>query len=164
MYVEISDRQTGKTTRLVDHASNELINNINDRNFKIAIVSPTHKSGERIRRMIVKKFLYIFESNGNVLTTIRDKIIVQRNMEQPRGYDDINKFYVDEFSFINDQNQRGSLLRIDNNAYYCSSPKPGDKFILHLKDYCEHNDIEIVTYDISLVKFSKIKKHNLLYE
>ena len=165
MYVEISGRQTGKTTRLVDHASDELINNINDRNFKIAIVSHSEQSGERIRTMIVERFLDkvnnmvhedyrnihdILETNsrGNI-TRLMDKIVTQQMMEHPMGgY--INKFYVDEFSFIDNQNtQTWSLLRLDDNAYYCTTPRPGDEFTLLLKSHCDYNDIEIISYDIS---------------
>lgn len=157
MYVEISGRQTGKTTRLVDHASDELLHNINDRNYVMAVVSHSHQSGKRINRLIVQKTLDKISDMGydvygdldDATERLNRKIIVQRDMEQPLGRH-INKFYVDEFSFINDQNQRrGSPLRLDNDAYYCTTPKPGDEFTLYLKNYCEHNNIEIVAYDIS---------------
>lgn len=154
MYVEISGRQTGKTTRLVDHASDELLHNINDGNYVIAVVSHSHQLGERVNQLIVQKTINKINDMGYgdsliLRENLNKKIIIQRDMEQPLGRH-INKFYVDEFSFINDQNQRrGSPLRIDNNAYYCTTPKPGDEFILYLKDYCEYNDIEVVAYDIS---------------
>ena len=169
MYVEISGRQTGKTTRLVDHASDELINNINDRDYRIGVVSHSSQSGERISQLIVEKFFdkvrYMGYANwvgvgiagmehdanmngSDVTTRLKKKIIVQRDMDQPTGCH-INMFYIDEFAFIPRLLGRGSQLRISEDTYYCTTPSPGDAFTLQLKSHCENNGIEIIAYDIS---------------
>jgi hypothetical protein len=158
MYVEISGRQTGKTTRLVDHASDELINNINDRNYLIGLVVFNRANGLRIQELIINKFIDKIRymgyanlvglthdarsNNSDVISRLKKKINIQFNMEQPRG-GHINKFYVDEFSFI------GNDLVINSDAYYCTTPNGNHSFTLHLKNYCENNGVEIIAYDIS---------------
>jgi hypothetical protein len=160
MYVEISGRQTGKTTRLVDHASDELINNINDRNFKIAVVTHSIQSGERIRTLIGERFLdkvnnmghFDYQHIHNILETrsrgsiikLMDKVVVQPTMDQPRG-EHINRFYVDEFGSI-----PPSRLWI-TDAYYCTSPPfLDDDFTDRLLGFC---DGDVVGYTTSAVDF-----------
>jgi len=166
MYVEISGRQSGKTTRLVDHASDELINNIGNRRHRIAVVSHSRQSGERIRHMIVERFLdkvnnmvhgdyriihgILVGDDGNILISLMDKIVVQRDMEQPRWGIRINKFYVDEFAFINNQNvHMNPPLQLNEDAYYCTSPNGYDEFTLRLLRHCLEVNVDVICYDMS---------------
>ncbi len=159
MYVEISGRQSGKSTRLADHASDELIDNINDRNFLIGLVVFNRDSGLRIRDMIIDKFIDKVRymgyanivglthdartNNSDVKSRLAKKINIQYDMEHPRGGGHINKFYVDEFAFI------GNELRINVDAYYCTTPNGNQQFTERLVSFCHEKEIDIMTYDMS---------------
>lgn len=147
MYVEISGRGSGKTTRLVDHASDELIDHINDRNYRIGIVVVNRHNGERIRRMIIDKYIdkirYMgYTCDEDTPKQIRRKINIQYDMEHPRG-GHVNKFYVDEFAFI------GNELRINIDAYYCTTPNGNQYFTERLINFCLEKEIDIMTYDMA---------------
>jgi hypothetical protein len=157
MYVEISGRGSGKTTRLVDHASDELIHNINDRNYLIGLVVFNRSSGERIRRLIIEKFVDKIRymgyhtivglshdarvNNSDVITRLRRKINIQFDMEHPKGKH-INKFYVDEFAYI------GNELQINLDGYYCTTPNGDQRFSESMVNFCVDNDIDIMSYDM----------------
>jgi len=165
MYVEISGRQSGKTTRLADHASDTLINNINDRDFKIAVVGHNDVSSKRIHGVIIEKFLHKIYNMGfegyrnicdtleiqfpmcyNIIDRIGKKIIVKTDMSRQRGgglY--INKFYVDEFAF-----NMGELT-INTDTYYCTTPTPNgnQEFTVRLLRFCLDRGVDIMSYDMS---------------
>lgn len=148
MYVEISGRQTGKTTRLIEDAAEQLICNLgttND-NYKIAVISPTLQNSNRIKNQIINKFTekatlcgIRYYSNAE----LDNKINVFTNMINT-DYHRIDKFYIDEFSFIDG-------LYFSDNAYYTTTPNTSgtDKFMEILLTNCEWMGIPIVSYDIS---------------
>lgn len=158
MFVEISGRQSGKTTRLVDHASDELIDNINDRNYLIGLVVVNRANGKRIQKMIIDKFIDKIRymgyanivglthdartNNSDVRSRLMKKINIQYDMEHPRN-GHVNKFYVDEFAFI------GGELKINVDAYYCTTPNGNQYFTERLINFCFEKDIDILTYDMS---------------
>jgi hypothetical protein len=149
MYLEISGRGTGKTTRLVDHASDELIQHINDPNYKMGIVSPSIANTRRINKLIEDEFELKLMSMGwdRRIPPLTNKIKMFHTMSQQRGVDSgyINQWYVDEFSFM-----RETELRRNVNAYYCTSPSGMNRFTVDLLNYCRSNHIDVVSYDISL--------------
>jgi hypothetical protein len=164
MYVEISGRQTGKTTRLVDHASDELINNIHDSHYRIGIVGHNTRSSEHIRDLIIERFLTKINEmnhdyyrgilhrlehenpNGCAVSSLMRKIVIKRDMDQLVGYGSISKFYVDEFAF---RDTMDSPLRLLGNAYYCTTPNSNDDFTNGLINYCNEYWVEITSYDVS---------------
>ena len=109
MYLELSGRQTGKTTRLINHAIDYLNGNPNN---TICIVSNYRGNSTRIKNRILQSAPHIIESN----------IVVNNTMLPPRGHRLYDMYYVDEFSFIDDEH-----LTWYTNAYYCSTPR-GSEF------------------------------------
>jgi hypothetical protein len=153
MELEISGRQTGKTTRLADHASDELIQNINDPSYKICVVSPSNhdtvRISEMIKRMFIEKMGHIapeLELTEGQLRTLNSKIKMSTTMVPARGASHISKYYVDEFAFIPETD----LRRGDN--YYCTTPNSvhhNNRFTVDLLNYCRRQGIEVESYDVS---------------
>lgn len=103
MYVEVSGRGTGKSTRMVEDIATFLEQNGNK---TVLVVSPTLNS----RRLIKEK---IFQKCGLscLNRTITSHKMLPPNMESM-------KQYVDEFFYVPEKN-----LVIDENAYYVGTPK-----------------------------------------
>ena len=148
MYLEISGRQTGKTTRLTDHASDELIQHINDPVFTIGIVSNNLHSAKRLHDMIKEMFI---EKLGHIgwgdrpIPNIDRKIKKFHTMVPRNGrIDHISQWYVDEFAFMNSR----ELILVDN-AYYCTTPNGDQEFTLRLLNHCRRHGIEVESYDVS---------------
>jgi hypothetical protein len=151
MYLEISGRQTGKTSRLIDHASDELLNNIDDHGHSICIVSPTNHGTVRISKMVKSVFIQKLGPVGEELRTIyvnrlHNKIKMSTTMTPVRGSSlvgNVTKYYIDEFAFIPNQD----LIIGDN--YYCTTPNGRYTFTTDLLNHCRRNGVEIKSYDIS---------------
>ncbi len=148
MELEISGRQTGKTTRLADDASDELIQNINDPTYKICVVSPSNYDTVRISEMIKSMFIEKVSNMGYDLSDfqqsdLNSKIKISTSMVPVRGASIISKYYVDEFAFIPETN----LRRGDN--YYCTTPNGDHSFTRFLLSYCRQQGIEVESYDVS---------------
>lgn len=101
MYVEITGRQTGKSTRMVDDIATFLEENGNK---TALVVSPTVHSRKLIKEKIFNKCGYCVNRvvTSNKMLPVADTI----------------KQYVDEFFCV-----RESDLVVDKNAYYCGTPK-----------------------------------------
>ena len=104
MYVEISGRQTGKSTRMVDDVVNFL-----QRNGDKSVLIVTCNS--QMRKHIKQK---IMDKCG---LPCLSRTITSHKMLPPA---DTIKQYVDEFFYM-DENK----LFVDKNAYYCGTPKDG---------------------------------------
>jgi hypothetical protein len=104
MYVEISARQTGKTTRLVD----DLVNFLQTNGDKSALVVSSHNPS---RKSIKQK---IMEKCG--LPCV-NRTITSHKMLPPSNS---MKQYVDEFFYL-----EPNKLVLDENAYYTGTPKEG---------------------------------------
>lgn len=103
MYVEVSGRGTGKSTRMVEDIVTFLEENGNK---TVLVVSPTVNS----RKLIKEK---IFQKCGLpcLNRTITSHKMLPPNMESM-------KQYVDEFFYVPEKN-----LVVDENAYYVGTPK-----------------------------------------
>lgn len=101
MYVEITGRQTGKSTRMVDDISNFLEENGNK---TVLVVSRDTNSRKLIKQKIFNKCGYCVNR------------VITSNKMLPAA--ETIKQYVDEFFYV-----RESDLLIDKNAYYCGTPK-----------------------------------------
>jgi hypothetical protein len=148
MYVEISGRQTGKSTRLADHASDELIQHINDPVFTIGLVSTNLHRNKRLHELIKDMFIEKLGYLG-----WGDKPIPNIDRKIKKFYDmvpirentsNVSQWYVDEFAFIHSD----QLLRKDN-AYYCTTPNGDHPFTISLLNHCRSRGIEVESYDIS---------------
>ena len=158
MFVEISGKQTGKTTRLVEHAANHLLLNAQNSEHRITIVSITINHGEGIKRKITQKIFDILSTSDDnswvyltrffgtdnftsVVDGLKQRINVKNTMVQPRGMD-TGRYYVDEFSFIN-----SNRLRVLEGSYYCTTPISNDCTV-ELLEYCRESGVDVLSYDI----------------
>jgi hypothetical protein len=158
MFVEISGRQTGKTTRLVEHAANHLLLNAQNSEHRITIVSITPNHSEGIKRKIVQKifdilctsddnsWVYLTRFFGtdnftSVVDGLKQRIYVKNTMIRRIGMD-TGRYYVDEFSFIN-----SDRLRVLEDSYYCTTPISND-FTVELLEYCRESGVDVLSYDI----------------
>lgn len=124
MIVDINERQSGKTTRLLEHAFKNLrIGN------EIVLVGHKLEWANDMKKKLLKKYPSIYN--------LRNNIIVSSKMIREK----IN--YVDEFAF-----NRYELF-IDTNSYYCSTIEPFDmikqnfKFIEDLRE-AWNNELKII--------------------
>ena len=149
MYVEVSPRQSGKTTRLVVAASTFLREN---QDSNIAIVSHNRRNSEEVKKLILTRLeLEISWTQGMdwpddlvsraVYNEYRDKIKVKSNTALSRGEMPPDYWFFDEFAYIplpdifpgpavhNDYNQGNRVPSpsygnmIVTNGYYCTTPK-----------------------------------------
>ena len=146
MYLEISGRQTGKTSRLVEHAASELTRNIHNSGYTMCIVSPTIFRARHIRELIKSQFnTKINDMSLNFIPELHySKIKTSTTMIQDRGLGPINMYYVDEFAFIPSDN-----LAMYGRAYYCTTPNGDHEFTLNMLEHCRWTGEYIVSYDIS---------------
>jgi hypothetical protein len=95
MYIEIDDRQKGKTTRLVENAYNHIINN----KVKICICSNTIINSKIIKNKILDN---LKKNNPELNCSEYSKLIItSKGMNDSHlfGYN-IDKYYVDEFDYM----------------------------------------------------------------
>lgn len=136
MYVEISPRQSGKTTRLIQAASDYLRHNPT---HNIAVVSVDRKFSNDLKR----KFM---QSNVNI-----ERIKFLSGSLLPHVYETINQFsivydywFFDEFGYIHKEYILNPLTRaVFRNGYYCTTPTLRPNTTSYIIDYCRENNIEI---------------------
>lgn len=117
IYVEISPRQTGKTTRLVNSVKKFLDRNSNNKKMIPVVVTIKNSMSKIISDMLVD---YGVDVNRVIFS---DTMYIH-------GYrDNVYTFFVDEFDFID-----RSKLFICENSYYCTTMKnsEGDDFTKQL--------------------------------
>lgn len=144
MYVEISGRQTGKTTRMV----NDIVHRLIDTNDNIVIIGHNQ---DYFRRLKVKLESELLNTNHDSISIdmVRTFLIDRRirfsyDMSTP-SYDHwCDYYYVDEFAFL----PVDWCLSIKENAYYCSTPNGDNHFTIGLMNYCRHNNITINHYPL----------------
>lgn len=107
MYVEVSARNTGKTTRLIDSIIEYLTNNPENTSL---LVTPN----QVMRRKVIKQIDQKCGPNcyGRVIGSYR-------MIPSPRGS---MKNFVDEYGLINEK-----YLLLDENAYYTTTTLSSDK-------------------------------------
>lgn len=131
MYVEISPRQSGKTTRLIQAASDYLRHNPT---HNIAVVSVNRKFLNDIKRKLM-------QSNVNIerikfLSSIFPNLLGQ--------FIEPDYWFFDEFGYINIEYLLNPRTRtIFRNGYYCTTPTLRPNTTSYIVDYCRGNNIEI---------------------
>jgi len=173
MYVEISPRQSGKTTRLVAAAKQFLQNNPNS---KIAIVSHNRRNSQELKTKIINR-LCLEVSWGYGMEWPDDRICraVDRDYGEriqirahtwiDRGYLPPDYWFFDEFAYVNVGNlfpgpavhndytpgnrvPSGVGNMIITNAYYCTTPSDhGNSTLDTLVGWCQNNGQEIVFHN-----------------
>ena len=162
MYIEISPRQSGKTTRLIDAAENFILNNGN--NTKIAIVSYNLSNSNLIREKILNKLCSTIpiDECERIKERYSSRIKVLSNTCVSRGEHPPDYWFFDEFAYISRSNlfpgpavhndytpgnriPSGVGNMIITNAYYSTTPAEGNNEVLDiLVNWCQENQQEIV--------------------
>jgi hypothetical protein len=159
MYVEISPRQSGKTTRLVEAAAAFLRANISS---TIAIVSHSINSSRDIKKKIREKLVqdYAIEEGLNIPTELSyrtidflytDNINVRHNTLIGLGQSEPDYWFIDEFSYValhdlfppNTGLPRPHHLGIHpimENAWYTTTPGGHTTSADVLVRWCREND------------------------
>lgn len=147
MYLEVSGRQTGKTTRLIEHAVHQLLLNYNDDTYIIAVLANTRYNTELLKEKICQKLIETVRREHPqmewCIDALCDGILPITDMNQPGLRP--NMWYVDEFAFI-----PSNRLRHLDNTYFTTSPTNDNNFLGELVDFYQAWDMTIVSYDISL--------------
>jgi hypothetical protein len=183
MYVEISPRQSGKTTRLVNAASTFLREN---QESTIAIVSHNRRNSENIKQQILTRLeMEISWQQGmdwpddvisrSVHTHYKDRIQVRIHTCIQVGYYPPDYWFFDEFAFIrlgdlfpgpaehNDYN-RGNRMgwgnQIVTNAYYCTTPSDRYGTVDTLVRWCEETG-QIINFNNPWTE-ERLREHNAL--
>lgn len=132
MTIEISTRQTGKTTRLIEALGTYLINNPD---HVVNLVTCKDITG----KLIVKHLISAFPSLKKEIE-FKQRLNVSNKMLSQTAYPTWNNsfvnnkrvfdyYFVDEFEWIPEDN-----LLVKDNGYYCSSLRDGapSKFLFKL--------------------------------
>jgi len=153
MYVEISPRQSGKTTRLVEAAATYL--RVNPDSI-IAIVSHSNANSNGIKSKIRDRLaLNISLEQGlewpdDLIYRMIDNVYTRRirkSTRLPLGSVDPDYWFIDEFAFLNTNDlfpgdHYSNFVRPHNitlNAYYCTTPSTNPEGSIHLISYCRDN-------------------------
>ena len=159
MYVEISPRQTGKTTRLLEALIDYMVTHrvIRHRFPLVALVACNQRAlDELIGKLEVMGFInsntrpewldYIVTGTG--YEEVINKIELWYRFQNPVREPDY--WFVDEFSMIQTEKLFPNGMEPMDNAYYSSTPNTtAGRFrfrtgsIYYLTDYCTANDINI---------------------
>ena len=131
MYVEISPRQSGKTARLIQAASDYLRHN------------PTHN-------------IAVVGMNSGHVGDLKDKLVrTGQNINRIKFLSSISPnllgqfiepdyWFFDEFGYINIEYLLNPRARtIFRNGYYCTTPTLRPNTTSYIVDYCRENNIEI---------------------
>lgn len=155
MYVEISPRQSGKTTRLVDAVVSFLQNNFSD-DLRIVICAINLYSIKHIKRLVRNKIandlgsvLPMDYSKESILRTVdnlyMNKIISMTSRTNLRDHDEPSYWFFDEFAYLPPNKIlhpiHGNILE---NAYYSTTPPTGDERTINmLVNHCQNNNFDI---------------------
>ena len=129
MYVEISPRQSGKTTRLIEAATNYLRSNSDN---TIAIITPTIVRAQEIKNKIV----------GIIGNKFESKIRIGSSVRYLEELTSINYYFFDDFSSI----EPNKILVFGTNlinGYYCTTPCGKRSTINMVVNNCHNNNIDI---------------------
>jgi hypothetical protein len=147
MYVEISPRQSGKTTRLIEAAISYLRQ---DDYARIAIVTSTFQESLLIKKKLKIKIHEITTPNWggrneNLELLIHEfyltRVDTVRDVNSLRGLR-VDYYFFDDFSYLE---PRKIMLNnsIIENGYYCTTPTDKRSTINMITNYCLINDINI---------------------
>jgi len=128
MYVEISPRQSGKTTRLIQAASDYLRHNPN---HSIAVVGINSMNTDELRNKFLREGIDI--SHINFMSGYVGNL-----------FHGPNYWFFDEFGFM--ENILHPIFRtIIENGYYCTTPAHTSTYesTNSIVEYCRQNNIQI---------------------
>ena len=128
MYVEISPRQSGKTTRLIQAASDYLRHNPT---HNIAVIGMHQNNCTDLKNKFIR-------NNINI-----DRIKFMSGNMFGRYNQEPNYWFFDEFGYMREEHIRHPIYReIIQNAYYCTTP--GHSLSTNtIVDHCIQRGIQI---------------------
>lgn len=138
MYVEISPRQSGKTTRLVQAVINYLQQNTE---HTVAVVGFNSRAKnelkEKISRQINDSNIVIDDNWAHRVNFLSGNLFGKYNSEP-------NYWFFDEFSFLPPSNLLHPIYsNVIENAYYCTTPASERRSIDIIANHCRQNNIEV---------------------
>jgi len=147
MYVEISPRQSGKSSRLIEAVIDYLRNNCGN---KVAIVTPNIARGKNLKEKIGRLFFNTLSQNfvgsdDNFKLLINDHYlgsIILTTDVRPTFGSNIDYYFFDDFSSMEPQ----KILLNNNiitNGYYCTTPCQKKSTINMITNHCLNNNINI---------------------
>jgi len=146
MYVEISPRQSGKTTRLIEAAINHLRQDDYTRIAIVTTVGQLRLIKEKLKIKIREITTPNWGGSAENLELLIDEFYLRRveivcDVNFLRGLR-LDYYFFDEFSFLE---PRKIMLNnnIIENGYYCTSPSSSRSTIDVLVNHCSQNNIEI---------------------
>jgi hypothetical protein len=147
MYVEISPRQSGKTTRLIEAAISYLRS---DDYARIGIVSNTQTKGKYIKDKL-KEAIYnmvrpTWIGNYQNLELLTHEFYLRRvevisDVNSVRGLT-VNYYFFDDFSVMEPRKMLFNNTIVEN-GYYCTTPSEKRSTINMITNHCFNNNIEI---------------------
>jgi len=144
MYLEISPRQSGKTSRLVDEVNRHLTKS----ERKVWIFSPNYNMASNLTKKV-----NVFCPMPNKFSS-KKLMISSANSLQTHSYDMSQyRLFFDEFDFMDDKEFWFSLMTSGakfNDAYFCTTPKK----IRTLKELVKRKTSD------PLIKLLRKNKHN----
>ena len=147
MYVEISPRQSGKTTRLTEAIVNYLRQ---DDYNRVAIVTTTIARGkyikEKVRKYIYDTTLPNWVGSHRNLELLIDENYLRRiesisDVNSLRGLT-VNYYFFDDFSSIEPRKILFNNCIIEN-GYYCTTPDGKMSTLNMIVNHCHNYDIDI---------------------
>jgi hypothetical protein len=146
MYVEISPRQSGKTTRLIEAAINHLRQDDYARIAIVTTVGQLRLIKEKLKIKIREITTPNWGGSAENLELLIDEFYLRRveivcDVNFLRGLR-LDYYFFDEFSFLE---PRKIMLNnsIIENGYYCTTPTDKRSTINMITNYCLINDINI---------------------
>jgi len=133
MYVEISPRQSGKTTRLVKAASDYLRHNPT---HNITIVGVNEQNLKELKNKFIRSDEIFFMENIDRIKFMAGNLLDRYTIEP-------DYWFFDEFGFMREEHVKHPIYQnVIDNAYYCTTPING-LTTNTIVDYCVQRDIEI---------------------
>lgn len=157
MYVEVSPRQSGKTTRLITALVEYLRNNIRNNHY-VALVTPNSNITKDLLNLIRDRLAIEcsydvgmeWPSDG-IYRLVDDyhmkHIITKTRFGEYRN--EPNMWFFDEFAFMSmDKVHHPIHQTLITNAYYCTTPSDSINLTTDtIVEYCRDNNINIQFYN-----------------
>ncbi len=155
MFIEVDDRRTGKSTKLIEEAYNHLLSD--DFAGCICIVAYKMQISKDLKNMILNKVKSDPTFNKSQYNHISKKILITTSMfDKILRTKHIDRFFVDEFDYLEYEN-----FTLLNGSYYTTSINP-NKSIVNNKIFIEYL-LEIYPNLKRVFKIEKLFNNNISF-
>jgi len=159
---DFSPRQTGKTFRLIHDAVGFLWDG--DGHTTIGILTPTRELSRYIKDLVIEGYISKYRESTRLTTNVefdmirnvvRDKIRIINRNEDIIG-ERLNKVYVDEYEYINNEIITNTIM-INHSDLYITGERPhhNHEMFIRLSSYNipEMRNIQLIKYNKPIHKF-----------